>query len=130
MAPPSGGAFLCAPRAATVGRGGKGATRVGGEAMASDQAVSAQDVLDALSEVRRRGSGRVLEQLEAVEPVLAGHLMEELSLVHQGLLDLGARPRAVRLLVRQAESMAVVLVAALRQAHLRLWQEEESGGRL
>ncbi len=98
--------------------------------MASDQTVTAQDLLDALSEVRRQGSGRLLEQLEEVEPALAGHLMEELSLVHQALLDLRAKPKATRRLVRQVESMAVVLVTALRQAHLRLWQEESAGGRL
>jgi len=98
--------------------------------MPSDEVVNAQDVLRAVMELRRRGNQPVIEELEKLEPDLTEFLLEELGLIHQQLLDLGAKPRQVRRLARSIEAMAVVLVTALRRAHLRLWQQDAAEGPL
>jgi hypothetical protein len=91
--------------------------------MATVQVVSPQDVLRALMQLRRQGAANVMKELEAQEPDLAEFLLEETSAVHRQLLDLGGAPRRVRRVHRRVESLALVLVLALRQARLRLWQE-------
>ena len=98
--------------------------------MASDQVVTAQDVLRSLIELRRLGSQRVLQDLEQQEGDLVEFLLEELSGVHQDILALGGKPGRSRRLVQRVESMALVLVTALRQAQLRLWRQDAAGGRL
>ncbi|MDB5355007.1 MAG: hypothetical protein JWN24_1460 [Phycisphaerales bacterium] len=91
--------------------------------MATDQVVSPQDVLRALMQLRRQGAANVMKELEAQEPDLAEFLLEETSAVHRQLLELGGTPRRVRRIHRRVESLALVLVLALRQARLRLWQD-------
>jgi len=90
----------------------------------SDKLVDSRDVLRAVMEVRRLGSGRVLRELETLEVDLAEFLMEELGNVHRQLLDLRVKPKVVRRLIRRVESLAVVLVTALRLAQLRLWRQD------
>ena len=92
--------------------------------MASDQQVSAKHVLQSLMRLKRQGSQRAMAELEQVEPDLAGYLMEELSLVHQKLLELGAPAGRTRWLQRRVESLALICIAALRQSHFDLWREE------
>ena len=70
--------------------------------------------LAALAEVRRRGHWPLFQQLERDEPDLAGHVLEEVSLVHQTLLASGARPKVVRRLQRQAQSLVLVAWLCLR----------------
>jgi hypothetical protein len=89
--------------------------------MPSDQTVTARDVLRALAEVRRRGNRAALEELEQQEPDLCEFLLEEVTALHHDVLASGASPRKVRGLSRRIETLAVVLVVSLRQAHLRLW---------
>ncbi|HEY8751155.1 MAG TPA: hypothetical protein VIM11_24440, partial [Tepidisphaeraceae bacterium] len=69
--------------------------------MASDQQVSAQHILQAVVRLKREGSQRVLEHLESVEGELASYFMEELSMIHQRILDLGAPARRGQLLLRR-----------------------------
>ena len=96
--------------------------------MASDRIVSARNVLDALSELKRIGTTTALEQLEQIEPDLASYLMEELGRVHEALLKLHAKPRITRRLIHQIELMTLVSVMALRNSQIRLWQEEMREG--
>jgi hypothetical protein len=98
--------------------------------MASDQVVNAKDVLQALMEVRRVGGRRMLEDLERREPDLTEFCLEELSAIHQQLLEMRATPRQVRDASRRVEGLALVLVTALRKAGLRLWREQAATGRL
>jgi len=75
--------------------------------------VSARDVLRALSDVRRKGAWALLQDLETAEPDLAEFVMEEISAMHHTLLDSGARPRIVRRLQRQVQSLVLVCVGVL-----------------
>ena len=68
-----------------------------------------------------------MAELEQLEPDLAGYLMEELSLVQQKLLELGAPAGRTRWLVRRVESTALVCLLALRQAHYDLWRRDVHG---
>ena len=95
--------------------------------MASDQVVVAQDVVRALMELRRVGNQPALEELEKLEPDLSEFLLEELTGVHHDLLRLGGKPPRARRLSRRVETLALVLVHALRHAHLRLWQDQSAG---
>lgn len=92
--------------------------------MASDQLVSAKDILAALAELRRRGHDPLLQDLEKREPDLAEFLMEEMSNIHRKVEQVGLKPRFVRRLSRQIEAMALVLLTSLHNAHLRLWTED------
>jgi hypothetical protein len=76
--------------------------------------VTASAVLAALSEVRRRGHWPLLQELEAIEPELTGFLLEEISAIHGTLLKTGARPKAVRRLQRQVQSLVLVSILSLR----------------
>ena len=95
--------------------------------MPSDQQVSARHVLQSVMKLKRQGLNRAMEELEQLEPDLAGYLMEELSLVQQKLLELGAPARRTRWLVRRVESLTLVCVAALRRGHYDLWRRENDG---
>jgi hypothetical protein len=77
-------------------------------------AVDARAVLAALAAVKRRGHWPLFQRLEHAEPELAEHVLEELSLVHQSLLASGARPRVVRRLQRQVQSIVLVAWLCLR----------------
>jgi hypothetical protein len=87
----------------------------------SDQTVGARHVLRSLSQVRRQGLDKAMATLEQVEPDLAGYLMEELSLVHQPLFELGGPAQRTRWLVRRTEALVLVCVSAMRLAHGELW---------
>ena len=95
--------------------------------MASDQQVSARAVLRAVMRIRRQGNGRTMAELEAIEPDLAGFVMEELSLVHRDLLALGGPAGRSRRLQRRVEALALACVTALREAHYQLWQADAVG---
>jgi len=85
--------------------------------MATDQVVSAGHVLKAVMELDRRGTTKVLAELEKLEPDLTEHLLESLSQVHRRLMDVGLSVKDVRSVHRRAERTALVCVMALRQAY-------------
>jgi hypothetical protein len=95
--------------------------------MSSDQTVTARDVLRALTDVCRRGTRSALSELEQLEPDLAEFPIEEVTAIHHDVATTGARARRVRALTERVETLAVVLVQSLRQAHLRLWEEPPAG---
>jgi hypothetical protein len=92
--------------------------------MASDRLVHARMVLQAQLELKRRGTDACMLQLEQLEPDLAEHVMESLSLVHQRLLDLGGPPKKTRRLYLQIQSLVLVSIGSLRKAHLALWETQ------
>ena len=95
--------------------------------MPSDQLVDAKSILEAISELKRRGINPVMEELEATEKELASFVIEELSLIHHTLMQSGARAKLVRRLYRQAQSAVLVSILALRKAQHRLWQDAAEG---
>jgi hypothetical protein len=88
-----------------------------------DQLVNARSILEAIAELKRRGNSAILQELESIERELAGHVMEELGLIHQGLLKTGAKNKLVRQLNEQIESLALVSILSLRKAYCRLMEE-------
>jgi hypothetical protein len=94
--------------------------------MQSDQLVSARDVLRAIEEVRRVGIDRLLLDWEQREPDLAEHLLEGISDLHHRVIEIAPHPKAQRRLIRQTESLILVLLTALRRALLRHWEEDET----
>jgi hypothetical protein len=94
---------------------------------ASDQQVDAKIVLQAIADVKRRGIHRLMEELEAREPDLASHVMEELSLVYQRLSALGGRVKATRRVHELIEALVLVVITSLTQAHYQLWRKEVDG---
>jgi len=94
--------------------------------MASDQVVTAKDVLEALLRVQRTGPDPLLQELEQCEPDLSEYLMEQTTSLHHAIVELGAKPSRTRRISRQIEQTALVLVFSLRNAHLRLWQEQHA----
>ncbi|MGD0140167.1 MAG: hypothetical protein ABSD28_14940 [Tepidisphaeraceae bacterium] len=91
-----------------------------------DRLVDAKAILEALSELKRRGNKTVMAELESIEPELAGYAMEELGLIYQALSRTGARTGELRRLYRQIESLVLVAILALRHAQRRLWEDEDS----
>jgi hypothetical protein len=81
-------------------------------------------VLQSLTRTKRQGLQTAMAELEKLEPDLAGYLMEELSLLHQKLFELGAPAARTRWLVRRTESLTLVCIGALRLAHTDLWRRE------
>ena len=77
--------------------------------------ITARQVLQALSEVRRRKVWTVVQELEKTEPDLTEFFLEELSAIHQTLMATGAQPKIVRRLQRQVQAVAVVLIVTLRK---------------
>jgi hypothetical protein len=98
--------------------------------MATDQVVDAKDILHALSELRRLGAQRVIQDLEKQEPDLVEYLLEEVTAIHHELMKLGDKPKRTRLLSQRVEATTFVLVTAMRKAWLRLWTEQAAGSRL
>ena len=98
--------------------------------MASDQQVTAQVILRALLDLQRRGNQRIMADLEKLEPELANHLMEELSLIHQKLVETGARAKEVRQLQQRIEGLALICITALRHGHYELWRQSAAGSSL
>jgi hypothetical protein len=95
--------------------------------MASDQTVTAKDVLAAVMELRRRGGEVVLRQFEQEEPDLTEFVLEELSAVHQQIAKTGATAKQLRRITRRVEAMVVTAVLALRHTHFRLWDVQAPG---
>ena len=81
----------------------------------SPPTVTARDVLNALSEIRRRKHWPLLQELESAEPQLAEYLLEEISAIHHTLLEAGSPPRIVRRLQRQVQSLVLVCLLAPRK---------------
>jgi hypothetical protein len=76
--------------------------------------VSAKAVLAALASIKRHRHWPLFQRMEHAEPELAEHVLEELSLIHQSLLASGARPKVVRRLQRQVQSIVLVAWLCLR----------------
>ncbi len=91
--------------------------------MASDQQVSARAILRAESELRRLGHRRVMEQLEQVEPDLSSHVWEQLTAIHQQLLNLGAPAKTTQRVYRQVQALMLIGILSLRQGHYELWKD-------
>lgn len=89
-----------------------------------DCLVDAKAILEALSDLKRRGNKAVMAELESIEPELAGHVMEELSLIYQILSRTGVKTRQLRELYRQIESLVLVSIMSLRNAQIRLWEDD------
>ena len=89
-----------------------------------DRLVGAKAILEALSDLKRRGNKAVMAELESIEPELAGHVMEELSLIYQILSRTGVKTRQLRELYRQIESLVLVSIMSLRNAQIRLWEDD------
>ncbi|CAN5621337.1 hypothetical protein BH10PLA1_BH10PLA1_17200 [soil metagenome] len=89
--------------------------------MASDQTVTARHVLAAVLELQRRGSDAVVKEMEKLEPDLVEHLLENTCQIHHRLMKLGLPGKQARKIYRQAESITLVCVIALRRAHYDLW---------
>lgn len=96
--------------------------------MATDQVITAKDIMDAVIRIRRIGVEKSLQELEQREPDLAEIVLEELSAVHRRLQDAGMPARRTRRLMRRIESLVLVAIAAMRQGHLRLWEEPADAG--
>jgi len=92
--------------------------------MSSDRLVTAQHVLRSVMELRRRGSRRVLSELESLEPDLAEHLLEGLTELYHRLLRAGLSGEQARRAHRRAEAIALVCLLALRKAHHDLWRQD------
>ncbi len=91
--------------------------------MASDRIVTARHVLHAAMELERRGSDAVIKELEALEPDLVEYVLEQTCQIHHRLLRFGLSGQQARRIYRRAESITVVCVLALRQAHHDLWRD-------
>jgi hypothetical protein len=92
-----------------------------------DQLVDARSILQAIAELKRRGNSAVMQELESIEKELASHVMEEISLIYQGLLKTGAKTKLVRKLNNQIESLTLVSILALRKAYHQLWEKSAKG---
>jgi len=92
--------------------------------MPSDQLVDAKIILEAMAELKRRGTWTVLQELERAEPELAGFVFEEVSLLHTRLFKTGATPRQIKILQRQVQRMLAVAITSLSLAHRRLWEQK------
>lgn len=95
--------------------------------MPSDQQVSAKAVLDAVLALRRQGSRQAIEHLEQIKPDLSEYLLETLSDIHRQLLALGGPARQSLRVYRQIQSLVLVTVTALRNAHYELWRQSPAG---
>src|SRR4051794_35079978 len=91
--------------------------------MASDRLVTSQHVLKAVLELQRRGSQKMIPELEALEPDLVEYMIESLCQLHHKLMGAGLSGVQSRKLYRQAETIVLVSVTALRNAHRDLWQD-------
>src|SRR4051812_8260907 len=95
--------------------------------MASDRLVLAEDVLRTLMKLRRMGSTHLMEDLEKQEKDLCEYLIEELSGIHQQITELGSSIKQSRGIQKRIEALVLVAVLSLREAQLRLWQDQADG---
>jgi hypothetical protein len=93
----------------------------------SDQVVIAKDILQSLMLIKRLGKDKIIADLESQEPDLMEYFLEEATSLHHALSDTALSSVRIRQLRRRCESLALVLVLALRAAHLRLWQDDAQG---
>jgi hypothetical protein len=77
--------------------------------------VSARNVLNAISEIRRRGRWPIFQELEAAEPDLTEFLLEEISAIHHELSKTGVIRRVRRRLQGRVQSLVLVCVLSLRR---------------
>ncbi|HET6250896.1 MAG TPA: hypothetical protein VFE47_24620 [Tepidisphaeraceae bacterium] len=94
--------------------------------MPTDRLVTAAHVLKAVMEYERRGSTKVLSDLEKLEPDLVEYLLENLTRLYHNLAGFGLSAGDTRKAYRLAEKTAVVCLMALRKAHHDLWQADPS----
>jgi hypothetical protein len=90
----------------------------------SDRLVTSQHILKAVMEYERRGSTKVLADLETLEPDMVEYLLESLTRLHYQLTRLGLSNADARKIYRPAEKTAVVCIMALRNAHRDLWESD------
>ena len=91
--------------------------------MASDQIVTARQVLQAQLELQRLGLDRVMALLEATEPDLTEYLLESTTNLHQAILNAGVPGKQARRLHDSTLSLALVCVTAVQKSHAALWQD-------
>ena len=95
--------------------------------MSSDGQVTSKMVLDALHELERKGSTKVMQELEGAEPDLAEHVIEGLTAVYNRLSRDCADPRVTRSIYRLVRRLLLVGLMSLRRAHYELWRERAEG---
>lgn len=101
-----------------------GSSPLGGRCLlSSDRKVTPKLILKAIEDLQRRGSRRVMADLETFEPDLAEHFLEALTSIYHKLLQTGASRREVRELYRQIEALTLVSILSLRNAHEAMWQD-------
>ena len=91
--------------------------------MPTDQQVTAQAVLRAVTQLQRQGPDPAMRHLEQTEPDLAEYVMETLGTIHHRLLALGASTQKTQRLHRQIQSLVLVCIQSLRHAHHELLRE-------
>jgi hypothetical protein len=92
--------------------------------MASDRLVTPEHVLKALMELDRRGSTKILSELEKLEPDLVEHLLEDLTRLFHRLTDHGLSGADARKIYHRAEKTVLVCIMALRTAYRRLLDDQ------
>ena len=92
--------------------------------MPTDQLVTAAHVLKAVMELERRGSTKVMSDLEKLEPDLVEYLLERSTRLHHQLTRTGLSAGEIRQIYRGARKTAVVCIMALRNAHRELWDND------
>lgn len=95
--------------------------------MASDRLVTPGHVLKSVMELERRTSRRVLSEWERLEPDLTEWVLEALTALYHGLVDVGLSRAESRKLYRQAETIVLASLMALRRAQREQWAGEEPG---
>jgi hypothetical protein len=96
----------------------------------SDQAVTAKIVLQTLAEYERRGATHAMQTLEAVEPELTDHVLNQLTNIHQEILNLGGPPKKSQRAYRSVQALVLVALAALRRGHYETWRQANGETRL
>jgi hypothetical protein len=93
-------------------------------AMPTDQLVTSQHILKAVMELDRRGSTKVLSELETLEPDLIEHLLENFTRLFHRLTDHGLSGTDARKVYHRAEKTTLVCIMALRQAYRGLLDDQ------
>jgi hypothetical protein len=88
-----------------------------------DALVDAKAILEAIGELKRRGTNSLLQELEMIEPELASHVMEELGLLYSNLNKTAASSKSIHRIMNQVQSVVLVATVALRKAQQRLWDD-------
>jgi hypothetical protein len=91
--------------------------------MASDQTITARQVLQAQLELQRQGLDRAMALLESTEPDLTEYLLESTTNLHQAILNTGATGKQARRIHDSTLTLVLVCVTAVQKAHAALWQD-------